>query len=63
MPTLRGVMNDEFNLLSNSDFDFESIDKRLSSLNVTLFIKLHPVQVFTQKDKELIKTSPLKIAS
>tara|TARA_B100001059_G_scaffold236603_1_gene288178 strand:- start:7343 stop:8539 length:1197 start_codon:yes stop_codon:yes gene_type:complete len=59
MPTLRGVMNDEFNLLSNSnfDFDFELIDKRLSSLNVTLFIKLHPVQVFTQKDKELIKTS------
>ena len=57
MPTLRGGINDEFNLLSDSDFDFESIDSQLNSLNATLFIKLHPVQVFTQKDEELINSS------
>ena len=47
MPTLRGGINDEFNLLSNTYFDFETIDNQLNSLNATLFIKLHPVQVFT----------------
>jgi len=47
MPTLRGGINDEFDLLSNTYFDFETIDNQLNSLNATLFIKLHPVQVFT----------------
>lgn len=57
MPTLRGNMNDEFKLLSDADFDFEGIDAQLEFLNVTLFIKLHPVQVFTRKDSDLINGS------
>ena len=57
MPTLRGGMNDEFNLLSNSHFDFVSIDEHLNAIGASLFIKLHPVQVFTQKDEEFIKSS------
>ena len=57
MPTLRGGINDEFDLLSNTYFDFETIDNQLNSLNSTLFIKLHPVQIFTQKDEALIKSS------
>lgn len=57
MPTLRGNINDEFNLLSNSGFDFKSIDDRLDLLNATLFIKLHPVQIFSKKDKDLINSS------
>ena len=57
MPTLRGDINDEFKLLSNYGFDFNSIDGQLGLLNATLFIKLHPVQIFSQKDKELINSA------
>ena len=54
MPTLRGGINDNFNLLAPHYFDFDTIDSQLNSLNATLFIKLHPVQAFTQEDEELI---------
>ena len=50
MPTLRGDINDEFKLLSNYGFDFNSIDSQLGLLNATLFIKLHRCK-FSQKIK------------
>lgn len=62
MPTLRGGINDEFNLLSKEYFDFKLIDRQLHTLNANLYIKLHPVQVFSQKDKRLIDLSKNIIA-
>lgn len=50
MPTLRGVAGAEFTLFESTGFDFKKIDMVCERLGIHLWIKLHPVQKFRQKD-------------
>ena len=54
MPTFRGAVGSEFNLLEESGFDFAKMDEVLHSNDIILFIKIHPVQRFTIRDIESI---------
>jgi len=57
MPTFRGNVGSEFKLLIASGFDFKKVDALLKDLNLELYIKLHPVQVFSKEDTEQIAKS------
>lgn len=55
MPTFRGEVGSEFPLLSQAGFDFDIVNDKLKKLDIDLYIKLHPVQVFSPADIELIE--------
>jgi CDP-glycerol glycerophosphotransferase (TagB/SpsB family) len=57
MPTFRGGVGSEFRVFEESRFDFGAADRLCSELGVELHIKLHPVQVFSTRDRELIESS------
>lgn len=50
MPTFRGAVGSEFALLQGSGFDYAKADALMRDIGATLYIKLHPVQVFSQAD-------------
>jgi CDP-glycerol glycerophosphotransferase len=50
MPTFRGDIGSEFSLLESSNFDFDKANKFMKSINAVLFIKLHPVQIYSKRD-------------
>jgi len=55
MPTFRGEIGSEFQLLKNSKFDFEKTNKYMKELNALLYIKIHPVQIYSNTDLILSK--------
>lgn len=55
MPTFRGDVGSEFNLLKSTGFDFEKINSLMKSLNSVFYIKVHPVQVFSSSDINSVK--------
>lgn len=50
MPTYRGAVNSTFDILKKTEFKFDSVDQVCEKIGVELYIKLHPVQRFDQKD-------------
>jgi len=50
MPTFRGNIGSEFSLLESSNFDFDKANTFMKSINAELFIKLHPVQIYSNRD-------------
>lgn len=52
MPTFRGAVGSEFALLQGWGFDYCQADALMKGIGATFYIKLHPVQVFSQADLE-----------
>lgn len=50
MPTFRGQPNSEFQLLQKTGFDYTKADALLQEFGGRLYIKLHPVQLFSNAD-------------
>lgn len=55
MPTYRGEIGSEFNLLEKTGFDYVRFDKLLELNRAKFYIKLHPVQVFASADIKTIR--------
>lgn len=51
MPTYRGGVGSEFRLFADTGFDFAAADRVCESLDIDLYVKLHPVQVFAAQDR------------
>jgi len=58
MPTYRGEVGSEFRLFTESGFDFQTVNRICTELNIEFYIKLHPVQVFSPSDWAAIEASP-----
>lgn len=52
MPTLRGAAGTQFDIFAKSELDFQELDSILGAQGHTLYIKLHPVQVWQPQDIE-----------
>lgn len=57
MPTFRGEAGSEFRLFEESGFDFQAADRLCAELGLELHIKLHPVQTFSERDRQRIADS------
>jgi CDP-glycerol glycerophosphotransferase (TagB/SpsB family) len=57
MPTFRGTVGSEFQLLQASGLDYPRADSILKEIGAELYIKLHPVQVFSKDDLDAINRS------
>lgn len=57
MPTFRGAVGSEFKLLEETKFDFDVADRLFEEIDVEFYIKLHPVQIFSKRDRDAIDRS------
>lgn len=55
MPTYRGGVGSEFTLFAESGFEFAAVDRACETIGIDLYIKLHPVQVFSERDREALR--------
>ncbi len=51
MPTFRGELFTEYEYLTGFGFDVSAFDRRLTQLGLKFYIKLHPVQLISDKDR------------